>query len=164
MDDAGLVRGAERLGHRPRDPEELPDRHRTLERAIAERAPADPLDGEEGTSVDLADLVDRDDVRMVQRGERPRLSPEPRPVIGIEARGVEEELERDVAAERGVVRAVDGTHAALGDLLDDAVLPEEGAGGGDHGGILRRVGVGQGFSPALPRDSDSVHEDTNPIA
>ena len=70
----------------------------------------------------LADFVDRADVRMVERGGGARFAAEPlhRGVVLREVFG--EELERDAAAEAGVFRLVDDTHASAAELAQDAVV------------------------------------------
>ncbi len=56
---------------------------------------------------------------MRQRGERLRLDEK----IGVLARV--QQLDRDVALERRIVREVDEPHAAGADLPDDPVAPDE---------------------------------------
>ena len=48
---------------------------------------------------------------MVERGEHLRFAPESRQTIGIAGKSVGENLERDIAIETRVVRAIDLTHA-----------------------------------------------------
>ena len=65
---------------------------------------------------------------MRERGDRPRLGLEPPPHLGVgrDVRG--HHLDRDVAIEPRVARAIDLAHAARTDGLDDLVLCEARAG------------------------------------
>jgi hypothetical protein len=56
----------------------------------------------------LLDRVDGDDVRMVQRGERPRFTAESVEAIGIGRDFWGQDLQGDVAPERRVGGAIDG--------------------------------------------------------
>jgi hypothetical protein len=73
---------------------------------------------------------------MVQGGQRSCLSPKPVAVPEIRFVRLRDELQRNVAAEHGVVGPVDHAHSAFADLLDDAVLPEQIAGVNKHDPIL----------------------------
>ena len=74
MDDAGGVRLGEALGGLDGDVEELLRRQR-LARGdeLAQRLALDELHGDVDRAVGLADVVDREDVRVVQRRGRARL-------------------------------------------------------------------------------------------
>ena len=63
----------------------------------------------------LADLVDRDDVLVRAARGRARLDEEPLHEVRLV---VEQELDRDLAAELGVAREEDLAHAAARDLAD----------------------------------------------
>ena len=76
----------------------------------------------------LFEAVDGGDVRMVQRRERLRFALEPREAIGIAGERVRQDLDRDVAIQLRVARAVDLAHAAFADRRDDFVDAEAGAG------------------------------------
>ena len=71
----------------------------------------------------LADVVDRDDVRVVQGGRGPRLLLEPR-ARPASAANSGEDLERHVAVKVQVPRTVDLTHAAGAELSGDFVRPD----------------------------------------
>ena len=91
---------------------------------ILERRPAQQLHHDEETVAVFADVEDRDDVRMGQAGGRLRLPVEPRPDVGIVVEIGRQDLERDVAAHRFVMRAVDDAHGAAADPLDDLVAAD----------------------------------------
>ena len=81
----------------------------------AQRLALDELHRDEAAASTVADVVDGDDVRMVERrrGARSRSKRRPLGVAAVDPRA--EELERDVAAEPRVVRAIDLAHAAAPD-------------------------------------------------
>ena len=86
-----------------------------------EPAPLDPLHRVVAEAADLADVEDRDDVRVVQPGGGPRLVQEPSAAVRV-GRGVgAEHLQRDRAVEPDVDRLVDDPHAAAAQLADDPV-------------------------------------------
>ena len=61
--------------------------------------------------------MDDDDVRVVERRCRARLTGEPLPVIRAGQRLGAEHLDRDGAAQALVTRTINGAHAAFADLL-----------------------------------------------
>ena len=65
---------------------------------------------------------------MVQRGERLRFALEARQPLGIGGEAVRQDLDRDVAIELRVARAIDLAHAAGANDRDDLVGAEAGAG------------------------------------
>ena len=73
-----------------------------------------------------ADVVDRDDVRVVQRPGRLRLLLEaPQAVRVLRVRGGQD-LDRDVALQPRVAGAIDLAHPARADRAEDLVRPETG--------------------------------------
>ena len=83
MDDAGLVRGFERLGHLLRDRQRLVDRDGAARDALREILALDQLHHERADAGRLFDAVQLRDVRMIERGERLRLALEPHEAIGV---------------------------------------------------------------------------------
>ena len=77
-------------------------------------------------AVVLARVVDRDDVRVVERGREPGLAQEAVAEVGV-AEARREELQRGPAAEAHVLGAVDDACAAAAELLDDPIAAELGA-------------------------------------
>ena len=77
-----------------------------------------------GDPVGFAEVVDRDDVRMVERGDRPGLALEPRAPLHICRRQSGKNLDRDIASEARVVRPVDFAHPAGPDCLENLVPAE----------------------------------------
>ena len=83
--------------------------------------------------VGAADVVHRDDVGMVDGGDRARLPLEPRQAIRVARERGRQDLDRDVAPEPRVARLVDDAHATGADKGHDFVGPEPRAGRQCHG-------------------------------
>ncbi len=138
MDDAGAMRLGQSLGDLDGKIEE-PARRQRLSRSeqLAERLSLDELHGDVQSAVGLADVVDGEDVGVVQRGGGARLLFEAlsSPVVPGHRRG--EHLDRDLAAELGVLRPVHLTHPARAQRRDDLVGSEAATRRGRQGdGIL----------------------------
>ena len=69
----------------------------------------------------LAVVVDGDDVRVAQRRGRLGLLAEPGREIGVAQVFRSQQLDRDVTAQLGVERSIDGRHAALAEQLDQPI-------------------------------------------
>ncbi len=69
---------------------------------------------------------------MVQRREHVSLASEAREPIGIESHGGGQDLQRDIAIELRIARAIDLTHAAGPDCADDLVRANARARGQRH--------------------------------
>ena len=63
----------------------------------------------------VLEAVDLRDVRMIQRGERLRFALEARQAVGVGRERLGQDLDRDVAIELRVARAIDLAHAACAD-------------------------------------------------
>ena len=83
-------------------------------------------------AVDLFQPVDRGDVRVVERGEEPRLALETGQPFRVAGEGVGERLDGHVAAEPGVAGAVDLAHAAGAEGSENLVGSEFRSGGETH--------------------------------
>ena len=120
MDDALLVRGVERFGDLPRDVSASAIAQRTALETIGERRSLDELQDERRLPPSTSSsAVDRADVRMIERRQQARFAREPGAAlrIGGEVRG--QNLDRDVATEPAVARAIDLAHAAGAERRDD---------------------------------------------
>jgi hypothetical protein len=95
---------------------------RTIADALLQRRSVQKLHGDEGAPVLLADVVDRADVRVVQRGGGARVAPEARPRARIRGELGGQELERDKPLEPRVLRPVDNSHPAAAELSHDAIV------------------------------------------
>ena len=113
VDDVARVRGAERardldrVGHRlgDREPSVAPD-------PLLQRLALDVLEHDvRPAAVVLAGIDHPDDVGMGELRHRPRLAAEALELIGVARHLAVHQLDRDLALERLVERAVDGRHA-----------------------------------------------------
>ena|ERR1700757_2013292 len=77
---------------------------------------------DERMTILLSDLMDRADVRMVQRGCSPRLTAESFERLLVLGEVFGQELQSDEAAKFGVFSFVNDTHPPTSQLLDDAVV------------------------------------------
>jgi len=132
VDDALLVRGGQTLRELDRVVDRLargepPPRERRAQRLSLEK-----LGDHVRRAVVRADVEDRRDVRVVQESRRPRLLLEPPQAVRIRREGHRQHLDRDVAPQARILRAVDLPHPAGADRREDLVRPESGAGGETH--------------------------------
>ena len=74
------------------------------------------------------EAVDRRDVGMVEGGEHLRFSAEPCDAITIKREGVRQDLQRDIAIELGVARAIDLARAPFAEQGHDFVRADASAG------------------------------------
>jgi hypothetical protein len=84
--------------------------------------PIETFHGEVGLSVRFADVVNRPDVRMIQRRSGSRLAPESfegRRVIG---QFMRKKFQRNIAAEVGVLSFVHHAHVTAAKLFSDAIV------------------------------------------
>ena len=84
------------------------------------------LHDDEVLAVVLADVVDRADVRVVERRGDARLPPESLERVGARGELGRQELQRDLAAEADVFGAVDDAHAAAAEAIEDPVVADGG--------------------------------------
>ena len=102
-------------------------RHPLAGQRVAHLLAANQLHGDVGATVDLADLVNDGDVRMLERGGGLRLLDEAPTPIGVVGQIVGQDLERDIAIQPRVGGAVDNAHAAAADLFSDTGTARRGA-------------------------------------
>ena len=129
VDEALLVRRVERLG----DLGEEVDGSLRIERTafgddLGEVGALDVAHGEEEDAVVLACLVDRDDVRVVERCRDPRLAQEALAEANVRGEFRSDDLECHLAAEPLLVGAVDRTHPAAPDEGLDPVAGDRRSG------------------------------------
>ncbi len=126
--DLLLVRSRQARRHLRRDLEHAAHQHPLAGQRVAHLLAANQLHRDVGAPVDLADLVNDRDVRMLERGGGLRLLDEAPTPIGVVRQIVGQDLERDIAIQPRVGGAVDNAHAAAADLFSDTVVPEEASG------------------------------------
>ena len=113
-----------RVGDLLRDRRRLRDRQRAARDQCREVVAVDELHDERARASRLLEPVDRGDVRMLELREQLRFALEPRQTLGIrhECRG--QHLDRDVALELRIGRAIDLAHPARAQLSGDFVRAE----------------------------------------
>ena len=91
----------------------------------AERRAAQELHHDVRLVVLLGELEDRDDVAVLQLGGGPRFAIEARPhLLGVFREVGEHHLDRDFAIEHRIEAAIEHTHAAAPDALEDLVAAD----------------------------------------
>ncbi len=143
-----LVRRLDARRDLPAHVQRFVHRQRAARDTPRQRLALDQLEHQIAMTLDLFETVDARDVRMVERGEQSRLALEARQPLGLlrERRG--QHLDRHLASQPRVARAVHLAHAAGAERRDDLVGPEPGASGEWHRGNL-------------PQDHRSAH--TRPL-
>src|SRR5262245_26505961 len=91
--------------------EDLADRRLRSRHSPAQRLAFDELGGDEVPAFSLADLKNRDDVRMIQRGGGLSLLLKSAQPFGVLSIAFWKKLDGDLAIEPGVLREVDFTHS-----------------------------------------------------
>jgi len=102
---------------------------------VSEGLPLKQFHGDKGSSIGLVNLVDRADVRVVQRGRSFRLPLETAEGLCVVGEFVGKELQGDVATELEVLRLIHNAHAPTADPAEDAVVGNRlpyGLGGRGH--------------------------------
>ena len=139
VDDPQRVRRRDPLGRLRGDIEQPAQRQRPAVDDGPEGFALHQLRDDVGLPVVLADIVDRDDVGMIERGERPGFLLEPLPAHGIARDVRRQDLDGDGPVQPLIARPPDFAHAAFAELIENFVAAQFAAG---HGAlvILRRRG------------------------
>ena len=129
MDDALLVRGGEAVRdlHRVSFDEALRTRRSrpaVAAQPLAQRLALEQLRDDVRRAVVRADVVDREDVRMIQRRGRARLLLEARQTLGIGGERGGSTLMATSRPRRGIARAIDLAHPARPEQREDFVGAE----------------------------------------
>ena len=125
VDEPAVVRRVERARDLLQQVERLPEPERPL--LLQQRAQVDALDvahGDVEEAVRLARVVDRDDVRVVERGGDLRLADEALAEGVVAGQRRRHQLERDLPPQLHVLGLVDDAHAAAADHVRDPVAGE----------------------------------------
>ena len=112
MDDPGGVRLREAVGHLRGDGKELSHRSRAGAEDLAQRLAVDELHGDVGRAALATDLVERHDVRMVERGRGARLVGEARQPLRIGGDVGGQHLDGHRPLQPHVLGAIDLAHPA----------------------------------------------------
>ena len=124
------------------------------------RLAGDELHHDEGPAALLANVVNRDDVRMIERGSQPSLTRQPLGRGRVGSEFIRDKLDGDQAAQASVARLIDLSHAPGSKGADDFIgadtVPSLQHGGGRR--IHRFMGParppsGRWTRPPPPRGS-----------
>jgi len=124
VDDPLLVRVLEGQGDLLRDLERLVGGDRAALQSLGQVFPFDQLENQERFVVRFVQAVDRGDVRVIERREHLRFTLEPGESLRVCCHVGGQDLDRDVAPELLVARAIDLAHSALAEFGDDLVGAE----------------------------------------
>jgi hypothetical protein len=114
----------------------------------SERAAFGELHAEEGQAVVIADLVDRQDARMIELRDRLRLVPEPLQHARHVQQLRQQHFHGDEAAGRQLARPVHDAHAAAGDLVEQLAVADPPA--PDAQPFLERSGISAAARQGFP--------------
>src|SRR5205814_9544334 len=95
-----------------------------------QRVPFQEFHDDEMLALILVNVIDRADVRMVQRGGSPRLTLKSFNRQSVPGEIFRKELQQHMAAEPQILGFIHHTHSAAAQLLQDAVMRESET---DHG-------------------------------
>src|SRR5208282_2168730 len=122
MDDTLRVSRIECVGDLDAHIKHRLDLHRLASNPVPERLPLQQFHCDEGSPICLVNLVDRANVRVIQRGRSLGFPLEAAESLCIVGEVIGKELQCDVATEFQVFRFVHHTHAPTADPAEDAVM------------------------------------------
>ena len=102
--------------------------------AVLESLALEQLHGDKRTAFEFSNIVNRADVRMIERGCSARFAAESLDRLRILGNVVGKEFQRNVSAEARVLGFVDHAHASAAQFFQDAVV---GNGAANNGGSIR---------------------------
>jgi hypothetical protein len=129
MDDPLLVRGLQGLRDVTRDRQRFVERNGPLGDAIGQRRPFYQFQDKGHDAVRIFETVDAADVRVVERRKHPRFAPEARDLLGVVCERLGQDLQRDVAIELRIARAVHLAQPTFADLGGNFIDAEARPGG-----------------------------------
>ena len=132
MRDSVLVRRRETARDLERVLDRLAARDRTGGEAVAQRLAGEELRDRVDDAVVRAEVVDAEEIRVRERGDGLRLALEAREGGGVRREALGKDLDRDVAVEFRVARAVDLSHPARAERPEDFVRAEARTGQEGH--------------------------------
>src|SRR5215813_4697013 len=124
MDNSRLVRRRERRGDLNGDVERGYRRHPPFSQNLSQRQPFNEFGGDEMRRVEIADLVNGDDIRMVEGAGGFGLLLESEQSLIVFGALFEQQLERDLSFESRVAGQIDLPHPAGADRRNDLVAVE----------------------------------------
>ena len=112
MDDAFRVCGIERIRKLAPGREHIGGAHRPTRQPLAKRLALQQLHYEKLPSVMFPDVVDRADVRMIERRGGARLASKPQDGLCVLGERFRKELQGDPSSKPGVLGLIDNAHSS----------------------------------------------------
>src|SRR5262249_39637623 len=125
MDNTFVVGGFERLGDLPANVERFVDGNGTARHDVCKRFAGNKLQHEELRSVRFRQVVDRPDVRMIERSEKMCFALEPNEPIRILREILRQDFDGDFPAELRIACAINLAHAARSERSQDFIRAEK---------------------------------------
>ena len=122
MHDAFAVRGVQRVRHLNRQIQQAIQFHRRPGDHVLQRAAIQEFHGDERFSIRLADVVNRADVGVIQRGSGLRFSLKARESLRVFRHIIGQEFQRNETVQPRVLSLVDDTHASAAEAFHNAVM------------------------------------------
>ena len=122
MDDPLAMRFVERFGNLAGELEDALRDERTGFQELLDGPALEQFHGDEGLPVMISELVNRTDVRMLERRCQARLALEAAEPLGGADRLGTEKLDRHFAPETDVFRAIHDTHTAFAEVVEEPVM------------------------------------------
>jgi hypothetical protein len=132
MDDADSVRAREPVHELRAEIHDAAHRQGTARQKLANGLPVDELHREVGHAGGMPDLIDRHDVRMIQRGGRARLLREPQKPFPIRQETGGQNFQGHIATEAAVARTVHLPHRSGSQRGEDLERTETRSDGEGH--------------------------------
>ena len=132
VDDPLLVRGFERVGDLLRDRQRFVERDRAARQPLRQIVAFDQFHDERMHAAGFFKSVNVAMLGWLRDASDLRLALKPREPIGVAREQIRQNLDRDIAIELRVPRAIHLAHAARADRRDDFVRAEMGAGSQGH--------------------------------
>lgn len=124
MNDALTVRIVQRIRNVIRDCERAIERDGSVGETIGERLPLEVFHHQEIDPLVMAEVIERADVRMIENGNRSRLTVETSAGRRIRAEAFGEYLDRHRSIKAPIARAIHLTHSTGANGRDDFVGPD----------------------------------------
>jgi hypothetical protein len=126
MQDAALMSERKRRSDLPGYEQRLGHRHWTAADPGTERLSVDVFHDNEPTPIDIADFINRHDVRVVERGSGACFLLESSDAFRIDAESPRQNLQSDLPAELEILGEIDMAHAAGAKKFQEAVMTDLG--------------------------------------
>jgi len=118
------MRRLQRVGDLPHDAERFFDWQRPVCDSFSERRAVHQFQHQRFYAVEFFDAMDRCDMRMIERRQDARFTFKAGQAIRVRCEDTRQHLDRDVASQLRVARAIDFAHSSYPEEVRDAIGPE----------------------------------------